>query len=634
MFEKKNAEIPKLERYDVPPDPSFWEHFPKRELPTRPLTRVNHRNLKLLLDKCRSKLTRTQIRRAEKAISDLKTGADSYQLSDLPPMTAQNSGSFFAHGELLTDKITTWIKDGFVAGPFEHPPIPGFRANPLIAVARNGKIRPVVNMSGPVGASFNDNLNKTKLEKVHMTTAKQFGYSLKEAGVRAVFSKFDIKDAYKLVPVKIKDLKLQGFYWLGKWFCESQETFGGVPSVCNFDRLGNTTATLVIVLSEVPWNSVSRTLDDFQGLGPEFSEIAEKFTRVIKDVCGFLNIPLADICPRNEKAFVLQTRGTVLGVGFDSSNLSWFLSEEKADKIVRRCLDAINSSHLSLIQTQKLMGSVNDLCQMNKFLKFFRGSGNSLLGKFGNNENILLPVPHSLREDLLVIAKSAISAKSGLPIPSRPCEEPLSALNFFSDAAGAKYALQNGSFKYIHEAERGVCTIGGKVLEDIWIWEKLVWPASFLCQKDNRGREYGRKSTLLEALGVLLPLASFPERLAGKNLSFWVDNAAVVYGWQKGYIKFDAAATMILKCVHVLSAYLGALVRIKHVPRMSNDMASLADEMSRLESPKVVDNQVLLSRADKGKVFSSLLEWLNNPSKSSSLLFSLLSEVKARFPYD
>ena len=202
MFEKKNAEIPKLDRYDVPPDPSFWDNFPKRELPTRPQTRVNHRNLKLLLDKCRSRLTRAQIRRAEKAISDLRTGADSYQLSDLPPMTAQNSGSCFAHGELLTDKIVTWVKDGFVAGPFENPPLPGFRANPLIAVARNGKIRPVVNMSGPAGESFNDNLDRARLEKVHMTTAKQFGYSLREAGVKAVFSKFDIKDAYKLVPVK------------------------------------------------------------------------------------------------------------------------------------------------------------------------------------------------------------------------------------------------------------------------------------------------------------------------------------------------------------------------------------------------------------------------------------------------
>ena len=93
-------------------------------------------------------------------------------------------------------------------------------------------------MSGPKGASFNDNLTRSKVEKVHMTTAKKFGFALKEAGVRAVFSKFDIKDAYKLIPVKVKDLRLQGFYWLGKWFCETQETFGGVPSVCNFNRLG------------------------------------------------------------------------------------------------------------------------------------------------------------------------------------------------------------------------------------------------------------------------------------------------------------------------------------------------------------------------------------------------------------
>ena len=114
---------------------------------------------------------------------------------------------------------------GFVTGPFDFPPVEGFRPNPLAAVVRNGKVRPVLNMSGPKGKSFNNSVNKDKMEKLHMGTAKKFRYTLLEAGENARFSKFDIKDAYKLVPAKVEDFRLQGFCWLGKYFVETQLTF-------------------------------------------------------------------------------------------------------------------------------------------------------------------------------------------------------------------------------------------------------------------------------------------------------------------------------------------------------------------------------------------------------------------------
>ena len=53
-------------------------------------------------------------------------------------------------------------------------------------------------MSGPEGASFNDNVDERKMERLHMGTAKEFSYLLRDAGHNAKFSKFDIKDAYKL----------------------------------------------------------------------------------------------------------------------------------------------------------------------------------------------------------------------------------------------------------------------------------------------------------------------------------------------------------------------------------------------------------------------------------------------------
>jgi hypothetical protein len=82
-----------------------------------------------------------------------------------------------------------------------------------MAVEKNGAVRPVIHMTKPKGFSFNDNLNVIKMEKVHMNVARDFGYLLRESGKGTLMSKYDLKDAFKLIPAKPRDWKLQGFFW-------------------------------------------------------------------------------------------------------------------------------------------------------------------------------------------------------------------------------------------------------------------------------------------------------------------------------------------------------------------------------------------------------------------------------------
>ena len=88
-------------------------------------------------------MSKTELKRAEKVVRDLKEGTSAYQKCSLPPIKTVNSKSAYENGEMLTDTIATWVKKGFVAGPFECPPVPGFQANPLAAVVRNRKTRPI-----------------------------------------------------------------------------------------------------------------------------------------------------------------------------------------------------------------------------------------------------------------------------------------------------------------------------------------------------------------------------------------------------------------------------------------------------------------------------------------------------------
>ena len=305
LLEIKNLEIPELDSYEGHASEDFWEKFPKRELPTTVDTRVNTTAFKRKIFAARNKMSRTEYNRAKRTLRNLKKGAKSYQKAPLPPVSTENSESTGTYGKYLTDTVATWVKKGFVAGPFETPLVPGFRANPLGVVVRNGKVRPILNMSGPRGASFNDNVEESKLEKLHMGTAKEFSFLLKDAGVGAKISKFDIQDAYKLVPALTEDFRLQGFQWLGRYFVETRLSFGGKPSPVNFDRLVKTKNLLVCLETGTPRFLVPRALDDTPCVGATRSGIVEKFTEGMKSMCVDLNIPLAASCPKAEKAFEL-----------------------------------------------------------------------------------------------------------------------------------------------------------------------------------------------------------------------------------------------------------------------------------------------------------------------------------------
>jgi len=326
---------------------------------------------------------------------------------------------------------------------------------------------------------------------------------------------------------------------------------------------------------------------------------------------------------------VNKQKGTVLGVQFDSTKMEWTISESKSDKIVERCVNVQKSSHISLKQTQELMGSINDLGQMCGFLKFYKWSGNNLLSKFKNDENLLLMVPEQLKEDLKVAAKVAITAKSGIPIASRKTLGPLSTLDFHTDAAGAKYNRYNGQYVMINEENRGICCIGGKNEDDTWIWSRMSWPENFLNSTDEWGIEIGRKSTTLESFGLLIPFVAFPEKIAGRHLRFWIDNTAVMFGWENGGVKHDKMATEILKCANILAAYLGCIIEVRHEKRVSSVLADLADELSRKKSSENKKWGKLMEETEFRKVEGSLQKV--RTENLYELKNTLLKELKEKF---
>jgi hypothetical protein len=89
-----------------------------------------------------------------------------------------------------------------VAGPFESPPLENFRSNSILAISQPDKVRICINVFLPK-ENLNSNFKKLELEKVEMTLAKMFSYSILESGTGGKMWKFDFQDAYKNVPVPL-----------------------------------------------------------------------------------------------------------------------------------------------------------------------------------------------------------------------------------------------------------------------------------------------------------------------------------------------------------------------------------------------------------------------------------------------
>jgi hypothetical protein len=110
---------------------------------------------------------------------------------------------------------------------------------------------------------------------------------------------------------------------------------------------------------------------------------------------------------------------------------------------------------------------------------------------------------------------------------------------------------------------------------------------------------------------------------------FTVDNIAVVYGWDNRNVKFDDAASIILRTVHIISAYLGCIVHITHSHRRSTKWEILSDNLSRT-STRSFEDRMLVREAKRSIVKGKFMEWLVDPQEDWELPYILLGEVKEK----
>jgi hypothetical protein len=415
---------------------------------------------------------------------------------------------------------------------------------------------------------------------------------------------------------------------LGKRFFDSTTVFGSAAAPATFDPLPETTVNITCTLSGTPRKWVNRQLDDVPVVSPEGSKITERFYETYKTVCQEVGIPLAPECPKHDKAFGPSTHGTVLGLKFDSNTMEWSISEDKRNSLISGIDSFLTKRTCSLSEIQKLHGKLSDFAQACTFMKGFRSNILALLRKFESEVSQAKLIPLAAKKDLQIWKNCVLEASGGFPLGEIFENPPIFPVAFATDAAGAAWeTTENGRVNCSVPKDRGAAAVGHCRGQIIAI-ARVLWPTKFIMTaKSSERKFFGSKSATLEAVGLLLPFLAFPADVAGRHVLLEVDNLSVVYAWEKRYSKTDPETSLLIRCLHVLEGYLCCKIYVKHLRRVSNRLAFLADSLSREQTTTAEVRDII---RDVKIVYpkGALMTWLRAPGLDWDLPLKLVADVE------
>jgi hypothetical protein len=116
----------------------------------------------------------------------------------------------------------------------------------------------------------------------------------------------------------------------------------------------------------------------------------------------------------------------------------------------------------------------------------------------------------------------------------------------------------------------------------------------------------------------------------GREVTLLTDNEALVFGWDKRRVPHDTAASIFLRAIHIIAAFLGTSVEIRHLPRISTPSAELVDALTR-STTTLHNHRDIVSQAPTAVIPAILTDWLENPTEDWQLPILLLSYVQSLF---
>ena len=541
----------------------------------------------------------------------------------LPPIDV-SAGGFIDNvdvGEQLADSLATMVKKKFVAGPFPFCPISYARINQMFPLIQPDKCRMIVNMSYPLGESFNDKIPPDHLRKVTMASAQHVGELIRRCNGRAVLSKYDHVAAYKMIPCKISDLRLQGLRFLGHYFFETKQIFGASPAVNNYDDLHMLMLIITIKRMKSIVNPLflPRILDDLIGIFTSKATLQDfhnTYTKLAKEI----DVKLAPTI--GTKAYVQVDEGIALGILFNCKNSSWALPDHKQTKYISKITSLLSQTYVTLNELEEINGIINYIVTMSTFLRFLR---HHLLhaeksARSDKNKRVILSIHARLQ---LMTWLRIIKDASNFPLQIRDTFPPINVLCILADASGKPENLVSSNLK---SAAAAVSYVDGFPNTIIAACQAFFDEDFVTNQIDEKGTRYGDKTTLLELLSILLGIIHNKDLIYKHQILILSDNLPALWALQKGRSSSCLLTSTVTLAIATLLQSYESYFYLKHEPRLKTYPALVADSLTRNDACGQSYAKIMKNKLSTGWPHELEL-WLRKPYLDDSLGTRILDEI-------
>lgn len=241
-------------------------------------------------------------------------------------LCARNLKSAKANSQFISAQLKKSIDAGHTAGPFPSPPFSPFICSGVGAVPKkSGKLRLIHHLSAPTGSSVNDGIPKDLFSLQYVTIDDAISMIMR-VGKGALLAKLDLRNAFRLCPVRVEDRPLLGIYWDQQYYYDLVLPFGLRSSPFIFNQMAEALQWICCNVFQV--KDLIHLLDDYLTVGPAGSSLCGRQLEVILSACGYLGIPIAE-----EKTETPTPVLTFLGIELDTINLEARLPKDKLDDI-------------------------------------------------------------------------------------------------------------------------------------------------------------------------------------------------------------------------------------------------------------------------------------------------------------
>ena len=254
--------------------------------------------------------------------------------------------------EIVSQKLQAEIEAGRIAGPFEKPPFPNFRTNPLgLVPKKNGSgFRLIHHLSHPSGNSVNDFIPKESCS-VQYATIQDAIHIIMEMSGPVFLAKSDLAHAFRNLPMHVSNYPLLGMEWQGSYYYDKCLPMGGASSCALFESVS--TALEWIARKHCPKVQVLHVLDDFIFIASS-EELCRQGLHTFIDICDKIGMPIAV-----EKTVGPSQILQFLGITLDTIKKEARLPPDKVHVCKQEIKTLLGSKRVKLRSLQSVLGRLN-----------------------------------------------------------------------------------------------------------------------------------------------------------------------------------------------------------------------------------------------------------------------------------